>query len=336
MTKQRRVITIIAAVLIVGLAFALWSRFAEHENASRLVLYGNVDIREVQLAFRVPGRLARMHYDEGDRVHAGDTLAALDAEPYRQTLAVADARVGQAQANLAKLEAGSRPQDIERARSAVSEAEAAHANAMSDFTRQQGLATSGASSEKALEAARARRDESAARLAAAREALALAKEGFRAEDIAAARAELAAATAQRDQAQTQLDDTTLTAPSDGTLISRMREPGSMLGVGVPVYSLSLRDPLYVRAYVDEPDLGKLSPGDRVTVRTDSSAKPYVGQIGFISPRAEFTPRSVETTALRTDLVYRLRIVVQEADEGLRQGMPVTVEIPLEARSGSPP
>jgi HlyD family secretion protein len=334
MNKQKSLIAIVGAVLILAIGFVLWSRFGTHESASKLVLYGNVDIREVELAFRVPGRLATMRFDEGDAVHAGDTVATIDAEPYREALAVATARVGQAKANVAKLEAGSRPQDIERARSAVGEAEAAYANAASDFTRQQGLVTSGASSEKALEAARARRDESAARLASAKEALALSVEGFRAEDIAAAHAELAAATAQRDQAQTQLDDTTLTAPSDGTLISRLREPGSMLGGGVPVYSLSLRDPLYVRAYVDEPNLGKLAPGARVTIRTDSSAKTYSGQIGFISPRAEFTPRSVETTALRTDLVYRLRIVVQDADEGLRQGMPVTVEIPIGARNGS--
>jgi HlyD family secretion protein len=336
MTKQRILFTIIGAVVIAGAGFALWSRYAAHENASRLVLYGNVDIREVELAFRVPGRLMTMRFDEGDEVHAGDTVAALDAEPYRETLAVAAARVEQAQANVAKLEAGSRPQEIQRARSAVREAEAANANAVSDFARQQGLVASGASSEKVLEAARARRDESAARLAAAKEALALAEEGFRAEDVAAARAELAAAAAQAEQAHTQLDDTTLVAPSDGTLISRTREPGSMLAAGVPVYSLSLREPLYVRAYVDEPSLGKLAPGKRVTIRTDSSEKTYTGQIGFISPRAEFTPRSVETTSLRTDLVYRLRIVVQDADEGLRQGMPVTVEVPIEARNGSAP
>jgi HlyD family secretion protein len=108
----------------------------------------------------------------------------------------------------------------------------------------------------------------------------------------------------------------------------------MLGVGMPVYSLSLRDPVYVRAYVDEPHLGQLAPGTEVTVQTDSSDKTYRGQIGFISPRAEFTPKSVETTALRTDLVYRLRIVVPGADEGLRQGMPVTVQVPLDVANGT--
>jgi HlyD family secretion protein len=97
-----------------------------------------------------------------------------------------------------------------------------------------------------------------------------------------------------------------------------------------VYSLSLRDPVYVRAYIDEPNLGRIAPGMRVSISTDSSDRSYDGEIGFISPRAEFTPRSVETTALRTNLVYRLRIVVPESDEGLRQGMPVTVRVPLAA------
>lgn len=94
----------------------------------------------------------------------------------------------------------------------------------------------------------------------------------------------------------------------------------------PTYSLSLDAPVYVRAYVSEPDLGRIAPGMQVRVRSDSSDKVYQGQIGFISPRAEFTPKTVETTDLRTDLVYRLRIVVTNADAALRQGMPVTIDV----------
>ena len=330
MTKKKRIVVLAGLAIVVAVGLTLWSRLRTREESKELVLYGNVDIREVELAFRVPGRLAIVHFDEGDTIKQGDLVAEIDSKPYQEAVDVAAARVEQAEANLAKLKAGLRPQDIARAQSAVREAQAARDNAVSDFERQQGLAKSGASSQKVLDAARARRDETAAKLAAAEQALALAEEGFRAEDIAAAHAELSAATAQRAQSQTRLDDTRLMAPSDGTLIARMREPGSMLATGMPVYSLSLRNPLYVRAYVDEPQLGKLAPGTAVTIRTDSSSKVYTGQIGFISPRAEFTPKSVETTALRTDLVYRLRIVVTNADEGLRQGMPVTVHVPLTA------
>ena len=98
----------------------------------------------------------------------------------------------------------------------------------------------------------------------------------------------------------------------------------MVGPLEPVYTLSLGSPVYIRAYASERHLGRVAPGTKVTVRTDSSDKIYEGQIGFVSPRAEFTPKSVETTDLRTDLVYRLRIVVSNPDQALRQGMPVTV------------
>ena len=216
---------------------------------------------------------------------------------------------------------------MQQAQARVKEAEAAFRNAQREST------ASSTCSRPAHQRNGARRGAGAARpdrrrdLAAQREALALASEGFRSEEISASRAELAAAVAQRSQAETQLADTELFAPSDGVVLSRIREPGSIVPMGAPVYSLSLRDPVYVRAYVGEPDLGKFAPGTTVEVATDSSDKRYHGQIGYVSPRAEFTPKSVETTELRTDLVYRLRIVVADADDGLRQGMPVTVQRP---------
>jgi len=330
---KKRILVVIVIAALAAIGYTIWKQVVEKENASSLTLYGNVDIREVELAFRVAGRLESMRYDEGDTVSAGEVIAELDAGPYRDALAVAEARVAQAGAQVDKFKAGTRPQDIARAQAGVNQAQAAYSNAESDYKRISGLLLTGASSVKARDAAQARRDEARAGLDSAREALALAQEGFRSEDIAAAEADLAAAKAQRAIAETQLDDTKLVAPSNGTLISRVREPGAMLGAGMPVYSLSLRDPVYVRAYVDEPHLGRLAPGAHVTVTTDSSDKVYDGTIGFISPRAEFTPRSVETTELRTDLVYRLRIVVDKGDEGLRQGMPVTVHVPLGNTSG---
>lgn len=328
MTIKKRLLIVAVIVAVIAVGATIWSRIGNEEEANTLTLYGNVDIREVELAFRVAGRLQSMLFDEGDNVPAGELVAEIDSVPYREALAVADARVQQAQANLDKLRSGSRPQEVARARAAVSEAQAGYDNATTDLKRQSDLLESGASSQKVRDAALARRDEAAAKLASANEALALAEEGFRTEDIAAAQADLAAANAQKALSETQFGDTQLIAPSSGTLIARIREPGSMLSVGMPVYSLSLRDPIYVRAYVDEPHLGRLAPGMHVTITTDTSDKSYDGQIGFISPRAEFTPRSVETTQLRTDLVYRLRIVVANGDEGLRQGMPVTVHVPL--------
>jgi HlyD family secretion protein len=331
--SPKKIIPVVAIVIAAAIGFSIWSDRNSERSADRLTLYGNVDIREVELAFRVPGRLQSLAYDEGDIVNAGDIIAELDPAPYRQAVAVAEAHVAQAAANLDKLQAGSRPQEVALARAAVDQARAAFTNAEREYRRQSGLLESGASSEKVRDAARAQRDETAASLAAATETLGLSEEGFRREDIAAAQADLAAAMAQQAIRETELADTRLAAPSDGTLIARLREPGSMLGSGTPVYSLSLRDPVYVRAYVDEPNLGQLAPGTAVTITTDRSNGVYQGQVGFISPRAEFTPRSVETTELRTDLVYRLRIVVSESDGGLRQGMPVTVHLPRAVSGG---
>lgn len=323
---------LISALAIAALAGAVWWLLtARQQRQDELVLYGNVEIREVELAFRQPGRLLLMHVDEGAQVRRGDTLAELDARPYADALAAADAEVRRAQAELDKLRSGNRSQDILRAQADLREAAAALQRLESDFRRESELAVKGMTTQRALEAARTGRDEATARLAAARQTLSLQQEGSRREDVAAAEARLAAAEAARDQARTALDDTRLAAPSDGVVLARVREPGSMLGNRDSIYTLSLPRPAYVRAYAAEPVLFRTAPGTAVSIALDGSDKVYRGHVGFVSPRAEFTPKSVETPELRTDLVYRLRIVVPEPDAGLRQGMPVTVRFAAPAK-----
>lgn len=315
---------ILILILLVAAGSAAWFFWPRQAANGELVLYGNVDIREVQLGFRVAGRLQEMNYEEGDAVATGQVMATLDNKPLRDGMALAQARVAEAEAKLAMLRTGSRPQEIQQAQARVTEASAALTNARQEFNRQKELVDSGLSSQQLLDSAKSMRDQTRARLAANKEALALAVEGARSEDIDAGEAGLAAALAQLEQAKTQLADAQLLAPNNGVILTRVREPGAIIGVGVPVYALSLTDTVYVRAYVAEPGLGKIAPGAKVIVTTDSSATRYVGQVGFISPRAEFTPKSVETPELRTDLVFRLRIVITAPDDGLRQGMPVTV------------
>ncbi|MYN12294.1 secretion protein HlyD [Pusillimonas sp. TS35] len=328
----------VIAVVVIGLGgvLALWL-LRSHDTEDSLRLYGNVDIREVQLAFRQPGRVMQMAFDEGDVVSAGAHLATLDAQPYREALAAAQAQEQVAQAELAKLRHGLRPQEITQAREALRQAQALATETERNFQRQRALLASGASSQRTVDAARSARDQAVAGVEAAKAALSQASEGFRKEDIAAAEARLAVAQASAAQATTALADTELIAPSDGTIIARVREPGSMVVSQNTVYSLSLDKPVYVRAYVGESDLGRIAPGTVVHVKSDSSDKVYRGQIGFISPRAEFTPKTVETTDLRTDLVYRLRIVIDEADSdsALRQGMPVTIKVDANAGSRTP-
>ncbi len=323
MKKVLRPIIILIALIAAGTAVFY---FKEEKISIPFTLYGNVDIREVDLGFRVSGRLLQMRFEEGDAIKKGDVLALLDDKPYRNELAVAAARVARAEAQLQKFESGSRPQEIKVAEAKVQEADALYNNALLEYNRQNELFNAKATSRKSFDLARASHDEAKARLHSARESLALIKEGFRSEDILVSRKNLQEAKAQYDVAKTLLDDTTLLAPNDGMLITRIHEPGTIVGAGSPVYTLSLRNPVYIRAYVAEPDLGNVAPGTKVEITTDSTDTTYSGTIGFISPRAEFTPKSVETSDLRTDLVYRLRIVAKDPDNGLRQGMPVSIHL----------
>ncbi len=323
MSKIFRILLIIA--LIAALASGYFY-FTKEKDTTQLTLYGNVDIREVDLAFRVAGKLLEMRVEEGDLIKKGDVLALLDAEPYQREFDAAAARVRRAKTIVQKFESGSRPQEIKSAKAQVTEAEATYKNARRDYLRQTELVEAKAASQKVLEQAEARHEETAARLQAAQEKLALLEEGFRKEDIIASREELNEAQEQLELAKIRIDDSTLIAPSDGLMITRILEPGTIIGSGTPVYTLSLQNPVYIRAYISGPNLGQVATGTEVEITTDSTSTIYPGKIGFISPRAEFTPKNVETPELRTDLVYRLRIVAEDLDNGLRQGMPVTIRV----------
>ncbi|WP_309083719.1 secretion protein HlyD [Chelativorans sp.] len=332
--KLPRVIALLAVAA--GAAAAWWydvpARLGwTRADDARLTLYGNVDIRQVQLGFRVGGRIAEMLVDEGDRVKAGQDMARLDAQPYQDALEAAEAQVASQKANLAKLEAGPREAEIAQARALLAERSFDRTNAEQALERARRLRATGAVSEAAFDQAQAARDMAAARVESAQEALHLLEEGSRKEDIAAARASLQEAEANLAGARTSLEDTVLHAPADGVVLSRVREPGAIVSPGDTAYVLSLDDPVWVRTYVEEPDLGRVFPGLDVEVITDTAPdKPYRGRVGFVSPVAEFTPKSVETPELRTDLVYRLRVVVEQPDTGLRQGMPVSVRLPEDA------
>ncbi|MCA8883447.1 MAG: secretion protein HlyD [Rhodobacteraceae bacterium] len=292
-----------------------------------LRLYGNVDIRTVDLGFRVGGRIADLPADEGDRVTAGQVLARLDPVPLDQALAAARAQVAAAQAARDKAVAGNRPQEIDQVRALVAQRQASLTQTELAYQRASRLVASSTISRSDLDIAEANYREAQAQLTSAEQALSLMQAGSRAEDIAAAAAALAAAEAAQAQAETARADATLTAAVEGTVMTRAREVGAIVAPGATVFTVAIDRPVRVRAYVSEPDLGKVVPGHAVEVTTDSSDKIYHGTVGFISPTAEFTPKSVQTPSLRTDLVFRLRITVSDPDSALRQGQPVTVTVP---------
>lgn len=323
---MKKVLIIVVLLAIAGVVGTTVYKRA-HRTSGPLVLYGNVDIREVNLGFRAGGKLQKLFFDEGDHVKAGQVLAQLDEEPYRNKVASAKAQVEAARARLELRQAGNRPQEIAQARALVHEREVTMQNAERFSKRMEELVATKGVAAQDRDNAQAAYEEAVARLGSARENLALLEVGFRKEEVAQAKADLSQAEAALAGAELDLKDTTLTAPADGVILTRAQEAGAILAAGTTVFTLSLENPVWVRAYVNERDMGHIHPGTQVRLSSDTEPnKSYEGQVGFISPRAEFTPKTVETPELRTTLVYRLRIVVSNADQALRQGMPVTIRL----------
>lgn len=277
---MRKTKYLIAAILLIILiaasaALLLWER---GNGDNLLELYGNVDIRQVDLGFRVFGRLKSLNFEEGDRVEKGQVMAELDDRPYRLALEEATAGALSVKEKLA--------------------------NSNELFQRREKLVD-----EKSIS-----------------------KEEYQQSlyNAKVLQANFTEALAAVESGKLRLEDTVLKAPSNGVVTTRVREVGTVLNIGMPVYSVTLDEPIFVRAYVDERELGLLFPGKEAEVLTDTPENPlYRGHIGYISPVAEFTPKNVEAPDLRTSLVYQLRIVIDNPDRGLRRGMPVTIRFSKE-------
>jgi len=335
--KNRKIRLLITVLVLAGLIFAgirLWHSSGNRASGKTLVLYGNVDIRQVDLAFNANERIAQVLAEEGDRVEKGTLLATLEADRLIHEVARAEAQVSAQKEFVARLQAGSRQEEIRKARAEVNAAEAEAENAKTNAQRMKSLEEEGAVTIKQRDDANTASEAAAAHLQAAREVLELALKGPRKEDIASAQATLKASEAELAVVRRRLDDASLSAPSDGVIQNRIMEPGDMASPLKPVFTLALVNPVWVRAYVQEPDLGKVKPGMTAEVSTDSfPGKTYKGWVGFLSSTAEFTPKSVETTEVRTKLVYQLRIYVCNPEHELRLGMPATVTIPLGQDTG---
>lgn len=325
MPSRQRIIGVVA--LLAGLVALGWFFFLRDDRTEAAVFYGNIDIREVSLGFRGGGRVERLAVDEGASVAAGAVLGELDAGPLDQALAEAEANAHALKARVELLRAGNTREDIGQASATVQERRAAVRDAQADVDRLQSLIATGATSARELENAISARDGAAARLRAAEQALSQQQVGPRREEIAEAEANYARALAQVEAAKLDLADGVLTAPAPGVVLTRAVEPGAIVAAGAPAFTLSLSQPVWARIYVGAEQLGVVSPGALVHLTTDAApGKIYQGRIGFVSPTAEFTPKTVETPDLRTALVYRARVVVTNPDSRLRQGMPVTVEV----------
>lgn len=327
MTWVKKVL-ILSAVIVA--AAALWLAFSGR-SAGVLTLYGNVDQRQVRLAFIDSERVAEVLVEEGAVVQPGQVLARLETRRLRDAIAVAEGNVKAAEAALARLHNGTRPEEIAQVRAAVASAEADLAFASQQYARYTGIwQKSGGSavSKQDVDQARLQLNVAKARLKQEQEGLRLAEIGPREEDIAEAAATLLTRKNTLAELRNRLADAELKSPGVCVVRSRLLEPGDIASPERPAFSLAVLTPKWIRAYVSEPDLGRIRPGMAARVITDSHpGKPVAGTLGFIASVAEFTPKTVQTEDLRTALVYEVRVYVEDPDDRLRLGMPATVTFP---------
>ncbi|CAL1240427.1 efflux RND transporter periplasmic adaptor subunit [Candidatus Methylocalor cossyra] len=337
--NRRRLLLAAGALILVLVALAVGWWPQREKTPARLVLYGNIDIRQVDLGFGVEGPLAQVLVEEGDRVVKGQTLALLEQEAFVDAVASAEATLKRGEARLAELVHGPRPQEIRKARATLEAARAALANAELIQRRRQWLLDDQerAGSREEADTARAEAIAARARFKEAQESLALLLEGTRREQLEQQRAEVEAQRAELARLRYRLSRATLKAPAAGIVRTRIQEPGAIVLANSPVLSLALTEPLWLRTYVDEPQLGKVRLGMPARITTDSyPGKEYRGWVGYISPVAEFTPKTVETPELRTSLVYQVRVYTCDPDQELKLGMPATVTLALDQAGRQPP
>jgi HlyD family secretion protein len=329
--KNKLVLILIVLLVSGAIGTAYWQYLHKHTPVNTtLTLYGNVDIRQVQLAFNGSDRIDSMLVKEGETVHQGQLLATLDITRLQQNVALLEAQLAAQQQVVARLKAGNRPEEIRKARADAEAAKIDAQNAEKTFHRLEDLVDKKFVAKQQADDAKAVADSAQAKYEASQATSRLASLGPRIEDIAAASATLKADGAALAIAKKQLADASLYAPANGIIQNRILEPGDMASPQLAVYTLALTDPIWVRAYLQESDMGKVHQGMRATVTTDSYPdKHYRAWLGYISPSAEFTPKAVETTEIRSNLVYQARVFVCNTNNELRLGMPATVTISLD-------
>lgn len=278
--KKKIILLILLIFIVAGLI--LHTHFAKKKDPNVLELFGNIEIRQVDLGFRVEGKIAKMLVEEGDAVKKGQLLGNLEDTNYKSTY----------EKNLADIKALT----------------ATSTNASQQYERNIPLCKDGTTSKQDCDTLLNNKNSSKAALDAS---------------IAAGKG-----------AKKNLDDTKVYAPDDGVIMTRIQEPGAVVEPSQPIYTMAKTKPVWVRAYISEPNLANVKYGMEVNVYTDTinpqtgKKREYKGQVGYISPVAEFTPKTVQTEDLRTDLVYRIRVYIYDIDEYLRQGMPVTIKIDI--------
>ncbi|MDH5316466.1 MAG: HlyD family efflux transporter periplasmic adaptor subunit [Gemmatimonadota bacterium] len=314
--------------LILGLGAGLLVMGCGRNSSGGVVASGTVEATEADLGFQAAGRIDSILVQEGDRVQAGDRLASLDRREALARRTAAAEQLKAQQARLAELERGYRPEEIAQVQAALRAAERRFADAERDRTRSRNLFAGGAISQQTLDGAETAYAVAEAERDRLQEQARLFQEGPRQEQITAQRAVVGQAMATVEQAEAFLAYAEITAPFAGTISRRLREPGEVVSPGLPVLTLINPGDRWIRIYVREDELGRVSLGQAASIRIDTFPdRTYQGQVSFIASEAEFTPRNVQTAEERVKLVYRVKVrVVADSALDLKPGLSADVEL----------
>ena len=296
-------------------------------GGNNILLSGTVEAREIDLSFRVGGHIDQLLTDEGYSVKQGDVVARLDTRDFQLALDQANAAAAVAKAALTTLKAGTREQEVHVAEADLEKARAELTFARSEVKRVKTLIPKQLATEQQLDSQQLREKVAEASVKQARQHLLLMQEGTRKEDIEHAEKQYDASMEAVAQAKQQLSYTDLVSPVTGMITLRLKEAGEMTAAGEPVLRIAELAKPWVRGYLTETDLGRVHLGQSVKVRVDGlQGREFNGHLSFISPVAEFTPKTVETRQLRVDLVYRVKVDVDNPDGILKIGMPADIII----------
>jgi HlyD family secretion protein len=328
--KRKKLLGILLVVVVVAGVVAFVSvRRRGDDDSNTIRVSGNIEVTDAEVSFKLAGRVEKRVVSEGELVKAGQAVALLDRAELAQEVAVRRAETQAAQAALAELEAGSRPEEIAQGEAALELAKAEEKRAAAEFARQKQLFAQNTISIDAFEAAETAHQVAQAKARVAEENLALLKKGPRYERIDQARAQLDQARQALALAETRLGYAALASPLTGVVLSENVESGEFVQAGTPVVTVGDLERPWLRAYVNETDLGRVKVGQPVRVTTDSYPdKHYDGRISFIASEAEFTPKNVQTPKERVKLVYRVKIDIPNPNMELKPGMPADAEILL--------
>jgi HlyD family secretion protein len=316
-------------VLLLLLGLGAWLAFGRGRTAdAMLTASGTVEATQADLGFQAGGRIAQIHVREGESVSAGTELARLESAELDARRDAAQAQVDAARAVLAELQRGARPEELRQAGSAELAARERMQDAARLLERTRALEAGGAVSREALDQAQSAYEVARAQHEQAREQLGMVRTGPRAERITAQQAVVRQAESALAQADAVLANAIISAPFDGVVTVRHRQPGEAVGVGAPVLTVMDPSDRWVRIHVRQDVVGGVSIGQPAEIRTDSEPdRAYSGRVTFIGSQAEFTPRNVQTAEQRVRLVYAVRVAItDDAAMVLKPGLPADVTL----------